>query len=188
MIRGYQHLIGTRIGSLQIQSSVIKNKRTFLNCKCDCGTTKLMAGYHVKSGNCNSCGCKSAKTTGKQNPTYTGYEDISGTLWNHIIDGAKTRNLELTIDIKYAWNIFLKQNRKCALSGIELKFNKNFSVRDGNASLDRIDSSKGYICGNVQWIAKTLNRMKGKLTDEEFIKWCHLVANHNPTIKAEVAV
>lgn len=182
MIRGYTHLVGKRVGSLSILSSIDKKKRTYLLCKCDCGVEKLIYGHHIKSGKCLSCGCKSAKAIGKLNPTYTGYEDISGTLWNHIVDGAKARNLEVSIDMPYVWNVFLKQNRKCALSGIELKFNKQFCIRDGNASLDRIDSSKGYIDGNVQWITKSLNKMKGKMSDFEFVKWCKLVANYNANV------
>jgi hypothetical protein len=43
------------------------------------------------------------------------------------------------------------------------------------ASLDRIDSSKGYFKGNVQWIHKDLNVMKMDLTEEKFIDYCKLV-------------
>ena len=111
MIRGYKHLIGQRVGSLVVLSIEKINKRTRLKCKCDCGNEKLILGYHVKNQKCLSCGCKSAKAIGKSNPTYSGYEDISGTLWNHIVDGAKSRNLEISIDMPYIWDVFLKQNR-----------------------------------------------------------------------------
>jgi hypothetical protein len=40
------------------------------------------------------------------------------------------------------------------------------------ASLDRIDSSIGYVEGNVQWIYKPLNTMKGTLSNQEFIQLC----------------
>ena len=49
------------------------------------------------------------------------------------------------------------------------------------ASLDRIDSNKGYIKGNVQWVHKDVNTMKMDHTQEEFIKICTMVANHVST-------
>lgn len=181
MIRGYKYLVGNKIGSLFIESCIVKNKRTFLLCKCDCGNEKLIFGYHIKSGKIKSCGCKSKKAFGKMNPSFTGYEEISGTLWRKIKEGALKRNFDFSIDLPYIWELFINQNRKCAISGVSLNFNKGFKIRDGNASLDRIDSSKGYIEGNVQWVDKTINKIKGKLTDEELIKWANIISNfqHN---------
>lgn len=37
-------------------------------------------------------------------------------------------------------------------------------------SLDRVDSSKGYIRGNIQWVTKRINWMKGDLSMEEFLE------------------
>lgn len=45
----------------------------------------------------------------------------------------------------------------------------------GDASLDRIDSSKGYIPGNVQWVDKRVNYMKQALPEGEFAELCRLV-------------
>jgi len=46
------------------------------------------------------------------------------------------------------------------------------------ASLDRIDSSKGYVRGNIQWVHIAINFMKHSLPEEEFIRWCCLVAQY----------
>jgi hypothetical protein len=46
------------------------------------------------------------------------------------------------------------------------------------ASLDRKDSSKGYTKDNVQWIHKTINFMKGQMSDQEFVSWCKLVCTN----------
>lgn len=116
---------------------------------------------------------------GSDNGTWCGYKEISGTLWKQIKNSANVRNLLFRINIKYIWRLFLKQDRKCALSGIELKFDSRQRIKDGNASLDRIDSSKGYIKGNVQWVHKDLNTMKMDLTEEEFLKYCVMVVKFN---------
>jgi len=91
---------------------------------------------------------------------------------------AKHRGQSFKITIQYAWELFLKQNKKCALSGLPLALSPNsMAAGASSASLDRIDSSKGYEEGNVQWVHATLNFMKTSLKQEDFVKWCCLVAD-----------
>jgi hypothetical protein len=72
-----------------------------------------------------------------------------------------------------------KQGRKCALSGININFPKVHKDRNYNASIDRIDSSLGYVVGNVQWVDKDVNMMKRTYNNEYFIKMCKLIAENN---------
>ncbi len=109
--------------------------------------------------------------------SYRGHEDISLTRWNAIRASAAKRHLDFTITIERGWQLFEAQQRKCALSGMPITFPTEARSNDGTASLDRIDSSKGYIEGNVQWVHVTANRMKWDLTQDDFISFCHLVAN-----------
>lgn len=172
-------MIGTRFGSVVVLNADKSKRRSYFICKCDCGMTKSIYGYHLKRGKIKSCGCKGAKAVGKNNPTYNGYEDISGVYWSKIKEGAKHRGLAFKLTKKYAWDLFIEQNRRCALSGVVLKFNSSFHVRDGTASLDRIDSSKGYVVGNVQWVHKIVNKLKSNLSDEIVIEWSKIIANYN---------
>ena len=63
----------------------------------------------------------------------------------------------------------LKQNKKCALSGIDLIFEANHGKIEGNISLDRIDSQKGYTINNVQWVHKDINFMKQDFAENYFL-------------------
>ena len=108
------------------------------------------------------------------------HHEITGKYWANLKHGAKARNLVFNITIDYAWQLFLDQNRKCALSGLDLVFYQpGNKFTDTTASLDRIDSSKGYIIGNIQWVYKKINYLKMNMPQEEFIQLCKLVANHN---------
>ena len=93
---------------------------------------------------------------------------------------AKDRKLDFDLDIKYVWKLFLKQNRKCALTGETLKFSTKCWSHDATASLDRIDSLKGYVKGNVQWVHKEINMMKQQYSMDMFLDWCKkiVVFNH----------
>jgi len=48
-----------------------------------------------------------------------------------------------------------------------------------NASLDRIDNSKGYVAGNVRFVSLMANYARNTFTDEQVIEFCKEVANHN---------
>lgn len=101
-----------------------------------------------------------------------GYEEISGKFFYCIKRNAITRNIEFNITIKQVWDLYIKQNKKCALSGLLLTFPKIVGGNDGNVSVDRIDSKKGYSPDNIQIIHKDINFLKGDLPQDVFIEYC----------------
>lgn len=180
-----KNLIGKKFGLLLVIKHLGtkyiygKNKHMWL-CECDCGIIKPLMEQALKSGGTKSCGCLNM-ATGNKNKTYRGYEKISGSLWSKIKQTAKKRNLEFDITIKYAWNLYIQQNKKCKLSKLDIIFAET-AIKHNNgfttASLDRIDSSKGYVEGNVQWLHKHINQMKWNHNENKFIELCHLVSNN----------
>lgn len=107
-----------------------------------------------------------------------GYGEISGSVFNKIRQNAKTRSLQFDITIQQMWNIFIEQDRKCAISGVLLYFSEKCDGTDTTASLDRIDSSKGYTLDNVQWIHKDLQRMKWDMNESKFYNWIKIILNN----------
>lgn len=97
--------------------------------------------------------------SGKLSTGWKGYQEISLTVWNSYRQGARARGKKFEISVEYAWQVYLRQNRQCALTGLPISFSK--TRRSGRtASLDRVDSELGYVPGNVQWVHSIVNRMK----------------------------
>ncbi len=86
--------------------------------------------------------------------------------------------------MEQAWNVFVSQDGICALSGRKLTFGTRKRAWQMTASLDRIDSSRGYEMDNIQWIHKRLQFMKNNLTDDEFVGWCRDIVDHQAKLKA----
>lgn len=104
---------------------------------------------------------------------YKGYKDLSGRYWSALKYNAKKRGIPFCKDftIKDAWDIFEKQNKKCALSKVDIHLYP--AKKDLNtASLDRIDSSIGYCINNVQWLHKDINTLKNTMSNSEVRKIC----------------
>lgn len=182
------NLIGQKFGGLTVIKPAGSTSRglALWECLCECGSTFVTSGYYLRQGRKKSCGCRTNRKFGSENHRWSGFGSISGAYWHRIRQGAINRNLELAITIEEAWELFVQQNGKCALSGEPLVLCTSDSKRRKNssrqtASLDRKDSTKGYTRENVQWIHKTLNKMKMEMPDDEFISWCLKVAkNENP--------
>jgi hypothetical protein len=182
-------LINKKFGKLTVISEAekTKNGHTTWNCLCDCGNQCTRTGTSLIRSKNSNCGCFSL--FGKNNPLWKGSGDISASWFHNVIEraasGRKSRNgieKKLNITIDEIWELFLKQDKKCALTGLTLSFPiKNIAteLKKSTASLDRIDSSKGYVLNNVQWVHKSINIMKNVYTQEHFIEMCKLVANKN---------
>lgn len=112
---------------------------------------------------------------------YKNVDNLQDTYWNDIIWGAKRRNIQINISKEQAVDQFKKQNGICALSGLNLILARNYKdLKSGiqTASLDRIDSSRGYTVDNIQWLHKFVNTLKFNTKEDDFVKFCKLIANH----------
>jgi hypothetical protein len=155
------------------------NKHSTWKCQCACGNTLAIRGCNLTSGNTNSCGCKRRKNATKHK-NWRGVGKLSYRIWYSWINGANRRSIVFDLSPEDAWDLFLKQDGKCALTGVELTFAEGcWQHLHGKttASLDRIDPNDCYHIGNVQWVHKDVNIMKRTLSQEAFIDICIKVAN-----------
>jgi hypothetical protein len=91
--------------------------------------------------------------------------------FRYYVRKARARDPKMDLDLPYIKELWEKQGGRCAFTGIPLiqwdvKNGKKNTINLG--SLDRIDSNKGYLKGNVQFISAALNMAKQDMNDSEF--------------------
>jgi len=177
-------MVGGTFGNLtvmRLEQDLDKDARGtyFAICKCEvCGREDFKTRpSSIKKGCTNSCGCSRNydNRTGDKHKNFTGHKEIRGKKWGNIQKSAKARKIPFDLKIEDAWEVFETQDRKCALTKLPICFGKN--KEQSTASLDRIDSSKGYIKSNIQWTHKDINRIKSDLDQSYFIRLCRLVVD-----------
>lgn len=169
-------LTNQKFGYLTAIRPVTRNDHgTVWECHCKCGQIRLILGSKLKFR--RSCGCRVLEDKAPRPAPL-----ILKAFWDTIVKNARERELLFEISAQDIENQYFKQNKQCALSGVEitLPLTRKAMRTAGNfsASLDRIDSSKGYIITNIQWVHKTVNQMKMDLPEEEFVRFCKLIAKN----------
>ena len=167
-------------------------------CECDCGnkcmkTTNSLKYHHTNSNTKNSCGCENKKVERWESL------DINPRHFNRIKTSAKRRKIEFDLTPEFLHELFHKQKSRSAISGRKLLL----PGRKGNgsglsqcpsdnkdliASLDRINSSKGYTKDNVWWISRRENNCKMDLSIQDmeqfFIDGCEYLEKSRRIRKA----
>ena len=88
---------------------------------------------------------------------------------------AELRGLVFDLSIEDIWFLYTAQEGRCALSGMSIGWAEVGAIH--SASIDRIDSTMGYIKGNVQLLHKDVNFMKQQFSQEYFIEVCKAIAD-----------
>lgn len=172
-------LKGKKFGKLFVKEFAgRKNNLRYWSCICDCGNEKIVRGGHLTKGFTKSCGCEAHPSKSKHK-SWKGHGEIPLDFFTTLKRNAQLRKIEFNITIDYLWELFLKQDRKCALSGRELNFGRvTKDKKTKTVSVDRIDSDRGYVFGNVQWIDKQINIMKNKMNEKYFISLCEEIVKY----------
>lgn len=175
----YPDLSGMRFGSWTVQSRTRVRYKDGSHwmwvCKCVCGKIRRVFSVSLIGGKTTRC-----STCYGKNQRIVPYSQI----WSQIQAHARDRNLEVSVTREHAFSLLEQQNYLCALTGLPIKIAESRTAhnvsRDTTASLDRIDSSLGYVEGNIWWVHKEVNIMKHKSSLRRFVQLCHLVASKFP--------
>lgn len=128
-----------------------KGTHKYYNCKCICGTSKVVRINDLRSGNTKSCGCYKSKTTSKRISTH---------------GMSKTKLYKKWKDMRRRCN---NPNRKCYKNygGRGIKVCKeweedfmnfyNWAMENGydeDLTIDRVDNDGNYEPNNCRWITR----------------------------------
>jgi hypothetical protein len=124
--------------------------------------------------------CKNTKRTANRDNTIlnSSLESFLENILKDALRRDKKKERESDIDVKYLVDLWNTQAGKCYYSGRQMLYNlsrqnlpENKRIHPERVSIDRIDSAKGYIKGNIVLCCWTANNIKQDLTVEEYKKW-----------------
>jgi hypothetical protein len=149
--------------------------RFYKNCpNCNCEQSYLRKNYAEESFKLGKL-CKKCSNRNPDSNCHKGY--YKGILRKSFVHKYKSnallRGIMWDISFDYLADLLIKQDFKCSLTGWDI----NAMQVCNKASLDRIDSSLGYIEGNVQWVTSKVNMMKQHYSQKDFIDICIAVSN-----------
>ena len=93
-------------------------------------------------------------------------------LFSKVRFNADLRKIEFAIEREDLVELWEKQTGKCAITGRQMTLEKGKGSLWSAASVDRIDNKIGYHRLNIHLVCVGINRAKGILDLEEFIKIC----------------
>jgi len=174
--------IGNKYGKL----TVIKRGGSTINqsvkwiCNCECGNEVEIIGANLRNGTTTSCGCNRGRKA-----EFDG-SSVFKKNYSTLKRVCKSSGKELELNFKEWYDLVNQNCHYCGLSPYDKHYSyskKRYSkgVDQDNVEVfngvDRIDSSKGYIKGNVVSCCTMCNRMKSDFNQKEFIKQIELIYN-----------
>jgi hypothetical protein len=170
---------GQKFGKYTIINGNIElNREAQILCLCECGVENYVSCWTLLNGKSKGCLKCNNPRPGETNPLWGGFKNISGKYYGRIKRNAIKRNIIFDITIEYINQVLVEQDFKCNLSKIPIYFSgSKIDNYEATASIDRIDSDKGYIVGNIQWIHKDINLMKNHFNQNYFLDICEKITN-----------
>ena len=129
----------------------------------------------TKAYNKEYCKRPEVKAQAKARRDASPYNYVRQKLWQQK-SAAKKRGLVWELDIDATIAKILRQGH-CKLSGVKFVYKQGGGKKNiFSQSIDRIDSRKGYVPGNVMFVCWGVNVMKHEMSLYQFKKMCARVA------------
>lgn len=175
-----EDFIGKKVGNFTVMSDyhgIVKSghgRRWVV--KCPCGREYAKAVYDLFNRSPKGChACNSMCKAGPGGKQWQGGKYFSKRVLIPYRFGAKKRGHAFELDIPYLEELFDRHDGRCAYTGEKLTLKERHEHTSFTMSIDRIDNSIGYVKGNVQFVTKEVNWMKGRFTEKRFLEICKAV-------------
>jgi hypothetical protein len=168
-----------------IESGLRVGKIRAVRVICQCGTEKIKTYFSLRNGDSKSCGCKSRERS---------FEAAWKRIYHNVLRGSRVRGLEVHLTLPLVKVI---AKLPCAYCGKEPS-NVSRSKYGGYKScpkrvhdpsmdilysgIDRIDSSIGYVEGNVVPCCADCNIAKNKMPLDVFLGMVDRIRAHDPSV------
>ncbi len=123
----------------------------------DCKIEKPIAEFWKGQRRCIPC----SKTRYASTYEKARGKDVRTWIWGNAFKRAKTKGIAFTISPHH-----IEVPEVCPILQVPMQRHRG-KARDNSYSLDRVDSSKGYVPGNVRVISWRANYMKNEMTLEQ---------------------
>jgi len=115
--------------------------------------------------------------------------------FRYFMQKARNRRHATDLDLPFLRDLWTDQEGRCALSGVLMDLPRSTGAWASRThdplkpSLDRIDSSKGYLKGNVRFVTVIANMARQSWTDEQVVAFCRaVVQEHGLRLAGRVVV
>ena len=137
----------------------------FVNCKCICGTVKVVSLNKLRMKKTLSCGCYNKEQISKKK--LSDEDRVKNSLFREYKISAKQRNLDFDLSSE---TLFSKVHENCTYCGNPPSKPHRECESFLYNGLDRIDNDIGYVESNITPCCFFCNKMKGVLSVEDFMK------------------
>lgn len=165
-------------------------------CQCSCGTIRDCKGTSLRRGAIVSCGCKRlgmAYVTRRRNLEKQRREaDRPRMLANQVARGyrrnAAEHGREFSLSLEDVLRLITGDCLYCGKPpSNEIRTAGKFAINGMKYSgIDRVDNSRGYEVDNCVSCCGNCNKVKLKMSAEEFIDLCHRVSGRRTLIQGRI--
>jgi hypothetical protein len=168
---------GKQFGRLRVvERGQSRNGHGYWKCLCSCGKSTTVGGGNLVAGKTESCGCLRAEMASKRLKSFERIKLAVGVgscnfLWNRYMQGARKRGFVFDVSREAFMTLTSADCHYCGSAPSRIVKGPRSNGKYVCNGIDRADSEKGYIDGNMLPCCSVCNYAKNDMEYEDFQAW-----------------